>query len=191
MTDFLFSKDMFEQKSRDFTEELKECTPQFNEYFNERIQPCFGVKYDDKENQEMCLEALRSITINGRECFHNEGRFTDSYAYEWTYAGIVCAVHIGLPLLISLFIWVLMEMGNFSIKSFRRLPIPMIAKVYSTFYDWKFYNTKTGMGNEEEKKRWLKKIEDHKDLVNLSLITESGGEASFQFFFQERNERFC
>ena len=191
VTDFLFSKDMFEQKSRDFTEELKECTPQFNEFFNEKIQPCHRIKYDDKENQEMCLEALRSITINGRGCFHNEGRFTDSYAYEWTYAGIVCAVHIGLPLVISLFIWVLMEMGNFGIKSFRRLPIPMIAKVNSTYYDWKFYNTKTGMGNEEEKNRWLKKIEDHKDLVNLSLITESGGEASFQFFFQERNERFC
>ena len=106
---------------------------------------------------------------------------------EWLYAGIVATVHIGLPFAISLFIWVLMEMGHFGLKSFLRLPIPMVAKVYSTFCDWKLYNTKTGTGieNEEEKKKWLKKIEDHKDLVNLSLITESGGEASFQFFFQE------
>ena len=102
-------------------------------------------------------------------------------------AGIVAAVHIGLPFAISLFIWVLLEMGNFGLKSLFRLPIPMVAKVYSTFCDWKLYNakTRTGIESEEVEKKWLKKIEDHKDLVNLSLITESGGEASFQFFFQE------
>ena len=107
-------------------------------------------------------------------------------AYEWTYAGIVCAVHVGLPLVISVLIWALLERRTFGLKSFIRLPIPMIAKIYRTFCDWKLFNLKTGSGkeNEEEMKKWLKKLEDHEDLVNLSLITESGAEASFQFFFQ-------
>ena len=191
VTDVLFSRDMFKQQEKNFTRGLEKCTPQFNEQFNslinKTISPCYGIAFDDRYNQEKCLEALRTITTNGSSCFHNEERFTHLYAYEWLYAGIVAAVHIGLPFAISLFIWVLMEMGHFGLKSFLRLPIPMVAKVYSTFCDWKLYNTKTGTGieNEEEKKKWLKKIEDHKDLVNLSLITESGGEASFQFFFQE------
>ena len=82
VTDILFSRDIFTQQSKDFTQGLLYCTPRFNEHFNNTISTCYGIKFDDRDNQDKCLEALRSITTNGSSCFHNEERFTYFYAHE-------------------------------------------------------------------------------------------------------------
>ena len=140
-------------------------------------------------NKLACMTNLAEAKKTSDECFDNEQRFTNNT--DWRIAGAVCAAHCILPFLASFILWELIQVGQeCGWRSWLKMPIAFIAKARKFTLEKELYevyarddrntNDETQKKYEIEKKKCLDKIEEHENIVVLSLVVESSIEASFQ-----------
>ena len=140
-------------------------------------------------NKQACKSILAEAMKTHDQCFENEQRFTDNT--DWRIAGAVCAAHCVLPFLASFILWEIIQVGQkYECKSWTRLPIAFLTKLRKFMLEKKLYETharpdrnkneETQEKYEKDKKKCEDKIEDHENIVVLSLVVESSTEASFQ-----------
>ena len=183
-TDIKFSLEMYGNSQRNFGAELSKCHFKFDQKFDMAIEDC-----KMHFNKLACMSALAEAKKTSDECFDNEQRFTNNN--DWRIAGAVCAAHCLLPFLVSFILGALIQVGEAcSKKSWTKMPIEFTAKWQKFKLEKKLYenyaradrnkNTESHKKYEVEKKKCLDKIEDHENIVVLSLVVESSIEASFQ-----------
>ena len=190
-TDINFSMEMFEKINRNFTTELAECKQKLEPLIDDNVENC---KYDFGSQE--CYNSLKFAERKGRVCFETENRFHDPF--EWKLAGIVALIHVILPILFSLLIFIIssIQLREFSLSHF---PFPVFTKLRKVFLDWRLFNVLSNKedGKKTEGKRKIEAIMDelnnilimdeldrHQNIMNLALIIEASFEAGFQFWFQ-------
>ena len=183
-TDIDFSRQMYGNSMKNFAAELTQCQFKFEHYFEQAIQDC-KIQF----NKQACTEVLAVVKKTSEECFENEQRFTDNT--DWRIAGAVCTAHCLLPFLVSFILWELIQVGlPCGWKSWYKMPVAFSTKWRKYTLEKKLYETyaradrnknETTMKEYEmEKKKCLDKLEEHENIVVLSLVVESSIEASFQ-----------
>ena len=101
------------------------------------------------------------------------------------------ATHCILPFLASFILWELIMVGQeCGWRSWLKMPIAFIAKARKFTLEKDLYDVYAKAGRnenettykeyEKKKKECLDKIDDHENIVVLSLVVESSTEASFQ-----------
>ena len=183
-TDAIFSKDMLNQRNRNFSQETTACKNEFKLNFTKTIKEC-----QDLFNSTTCMESLRKAEKIGADCFEKEQRFRDiDNINEWSFAGVIGIVHCVLPIAMSLVLWTIYECGQSSSFSIFNLALPFVTKFKRFLCDLELYqlyaNKETEKEFETKKLRILNQISSHEHFVNMSLILEASLESSFQFFFQ-------
>ena len=187
-TDIRFSQDMFDQANRNFSQERKLCMKNFHDAYDEAFDGC-KINFTPTS----CMKSVRLVEKLGEECFENEQRFSDPS--DWSIAGTVSYLHCGLPILLAILIWEIIQIGReCGASSCFRLPLPFVTKVHKFLcdielfdnYSWPRRNddSATKKEYEDKKKNILKRAASIENIVNLSLIIEASVESSFQFFFQ-------
>ena len=187
-TDLQFTLYLFGQSERNFTAEIKECTPKFHSEFNMTKQFCEqGLSFDP----DKCLELVRGVKLIADECFVHDKRFENSS--DWKIVGIMSAFHCALPILVSIITWMFTSNWNLcNRRSLLTFPLPFVTKMYQFHYTKKLFKcyTKDRRGEEDRSNfelnrgKWMNKIRNHEAVVNLSLLIEASIESSFQFWFQ-------
>ena len=179
-TDVIFAVNMHQQSNRDFTADFIQCHGKFNEEFDQTIETC-----KNSFNKIECMKSVDLIKKSADNCFKDERRFTNPT--NWRIAGVVCAVHIGLPILTAFVIWTILlvqEKCSMDIlASLSKLPLPFVTKIFRFWYDWEMFEILTDRNKkdfEDRKKEAMKKSADHENVVVLSLVIEASIEASFQ-----------
>lgn len=182
--DAIFSRDMLNQTTRNFSQETTACKNEFELEFSKTIDEC-----QDVLNPTACMEKLRNAEKIGGACFEKEERFRDN-TKEWFIAGVIGIVHCVLPIAMSLVLWTIYECGQSTSFSIFNLPLPFLSKLKRFLCDMELYklyanrNKETEKDFEMKKMSILNKISSHEHIVNMSLILEASLESSFQFFFQ-------
>ena len=187
-TDIRFSLDMFDYSKRNFTQELSSCQVDFNIEFASTIVSCL-YNFDKLK----CVNSLAVVKKMAEDCFENKERFTDPN--DWRIAGNVSVTHCALPIIIGFILWGVLQIGyKCGLKSWRNIPFPFVTRWYRFLLDIELFKNyawpdrnkdkKTKAKYESTLKQCMEKLDDHDQIVNLSLIIESSVEASFQFFFQ-------
>ena len=100
VTDAWFTHDLIKQVTRNFTQEYMDCSKDFDHKFAHVSTLCPQLSGD-------CIHELRAVLRIGEDCINNQNRFEDSDSHEWMIAGIVSAIHCGLPIVFAVFIWLL------------------------------------------------------------------------------------
>ena len=183
-SDIKFSLEMYGNAGRNFAAEMTKCHSKFDQLIDLTIEDC-----KMHFNKLSCMAVLAEAKKTSDECFVNEQRFTDNT--DWRIAGAVCAAHCILPFLASFILWELIQVGQeYDWGSWTRLPIAFLTKWRKFMLEKKLYKTharadrnkneETQEKYEVDKKKCLDKIEDHENIVVLSLVVESSIEASFQ-----------
>ena len=183
-TDIKFSLEMYGNAGRNFAAEMTKCHSKFDQLIDLTIEDC-----KMHFNKLSCMAVLAEAKKTSDECFINEQRFTDNT--DWRIAGAVCAAHCILPFLASFILWELIMVGQeCGWRSWLKMPIAFIAKWRKFTLEKKLYevykradrnkNEKTQKKYETDKKMYTDKIEEHENIVVLSLVVESSIEASFQ-----------
>ena len=122
-------------------------------------------------------------------CFQNEKRFEDPH--DWKIAGIVCAIHVGLPILASILIWLIVQIQQrCSFETLFKMPLPPVSKGFKFWYEWSLFknNSRSDRNESKEKleeynkkkKEYMDESASHEHIVVLSLVIEASIEASFQ-----------
>ena len=115
----------------------------------------------------------------------------DMFGKSWRIAGAICVAHCVLPFLASFILWELILVDqDCGWKSWTKMPVTFAAKWRKFILEKKLYevyaredrntNAETKKKYETDKKKCLDKIEEHDNIVVLSLVVESSTEASFQ-----------
>ena len=125
---------------------------------------------------------MRNVTKLGENCFNREQRF--DIPLEWKTAGIITAVHLALPILMTFIIWLLQH--NFkicNIKAISTMPFPFVTKFVNFIFTIGLFSSYLS-GEEENETKWFEKIRKNEAIVNISHLIEATMESSFQFWFQ-------
>ena len=187
-TDIRFSLDMFNYSKRNFTQELSLCRLDFEVELSTTIYVC-----RDNFNKSNCINSLAVLKKIADGCFQNKERFTDPN--NWWIAGTVSATHCALPILVGFFLWGVVQICcKCDLKSWRNIPFPFVTRWYRFLLDVQLFKNYAWPDRNKDKateakyestlKECMEEMDDHDQIVNLSLIIESSVEASFQFFFQ-------
>ena len=132
-TDINFALNMHKQSNRNFTTDFIQCHGKFNEEFDQTIETC-KMSFDKKE----CMKSLDLIKKSADNCFKDEKRFENPN--DWRIAGVVCAVHIGLPIFTAFVVWtILLVQENCSRDILSKLPLPFVTKIFRFWYDWEMF----------------------------------------------------
>ena len=109
---------------------------------------------------------------------------------EWRVAAYISFIHCSLPIVSSIYIWAMLEWGEWSRSSFFRFPNPFFTQSYMFYCDCKLFNIlarpdrdedeERRQNYEEDKAMWEKKIDFYNNFVNLSKIIEATTESGFQ-----------
>lgn len=133
-TDVIFAMNMYYQSNRNFDADYVECHNKFNEEFDQTIETC-KMSFDKQE----CIKSIAVIQKRAGDCFEDERRFENRN--DWRIAGVVCTIHIGLPILTSLIVWAIFLVQEkcfrniLSSSSISKLPLPFVTKIFRFWYD--------------------------------------------------------
>ncbi len=189
-TDLQFSHFLLNQTSQNFSSMINECTPEFNVTINEVINSCQN-EFNSTRPME-CLNLLEKAKNLGDACFNRGQRFEEN-PEEWNKAGIIAALHVALPFVVSLGIWLIQNKCKiFSMDKLLKIPSPIIPKVYNFHYTRKLFGVYTWERNDDDSKswyehnknKWIEKIRRNEAVINLAHLIEATFEASFQFTYQ-------
>ena len=135
-TDVIFAVNMHQQSNRDFTADFIQCHGKFNEQFDQTIETC-----KNSFNKIECMKSLDLIKKSADNCFKDERRFKNPN--NWRIAGVVCAVHIGLPILTAFVVWTIVmvqeKCSRDIFASLSKLPLPFVTKIFRFWYDWEMF----------------------------------------------------
>ena len=135
-TDVIFAMNMYAQSNRNFDADFVQCQNKFNEEFDQTIEIC-RMSFDKKE----CMRSLDLVKKSADDCFKDEKRFENPN--DWRIAGVVCAVHIGLPILTSFVVWAILlvqdKCSRGILASLSKLPLPFVTKIFRFWYDWEMF----------------------------------------------------
>ena len=137
------------------------------------------------------IQVILGTTFYGLDVYTDINFSLEMFGKSWRIAGAVCIAHCVLPFLASSILWgMIMVNQDRSWKSWTKMPITFTAKCRKFLLKKKLYevyaredrnkDTETQKKYEVDKKKCLDKIEDHENIVVLSLVVESSIEASFQ-----------
>ena len=122
-TDIKFTLDMYSQSEHNFAESFYSCYEKFKGEFEQTIQTC-KLSFDKKA----CMDHLTFVKKRADGCFQAEDRFENPT--EWTFAGVVCTIHICLPTLAAFLVWAVLlikEKCRGSLSSIlAKLPLPSL-----------------------------------------------------------------
>jgi len=104
-TDTQFSSSMFQDFQKNFTKSTEDC----HQDFDNKLMDIF-IQCKRNFSKDKCLEALAIAEITGEECFNTGQRFEDRI--EWWNGGAISAIHIALPILYSILLWIYTELKN-------------------------------------------------------------------------------
>ena len=193
VTDVYFCLDKFRMAVSNFTRIRENCIqeipiPNSTDLKEDHFESIYHCKKNFSYHD--CEDTVKYLSKVG-DCYLLGDRFQD-YPDEWLNVGLVSSVHCVLPILYSIVIWIILEIHHLQLKSFLRLPLPLVAWIYKTYCDWKLYNflimkdtsEHTDRRRKEGQKKWKEESEKHDNIVNLASVIEAGTESSFQFFFQ-------
>ena len=143
-TDIKFTLDMYSQSEHNFAESFYSCYEKFKGEFEQTIQTC-KLSFDKKA----CMDHLTFVKKKADGCFQAEDRFENPT--EWIFAGVVCTIHICLPILAAFLVWAVLlikEKCRGSLSSiFAKLPLPFVTKTFTFWYDWEMYENYADPGN--------------------------------------------
>ncbi len=185
--DLNFTLFLFKQAGTNFASEISSCKPDFDSNFTETIKFCQR-EFDATE----CLILLDTVKTVGENCFNQEQRFISSPG-EWNTAGIISAIHCALPIVMTMFIWLIQNKFKICKKEkWLMIPFPFVSKVLNFHYTRKLFGVYTMDRNSDIKKflydiyknKLVEKLRINEAVVNLSHLIEATAESSFQFWFQ-------
>ena len=131
-TDVIFAMNMYAQSNRNFRAEFVQCHNKFNEEFDQTIETC-KMSFDKQE----CMKSISVIQKRADDCFEDERRFENPN--DWRIAEVVCAIHIGLPMLTGLVVWAILLVQENCFRgilySLSKLPLPFVTKIFRFWYD--------------------------------------------------------
>ena len=204
ITDIIFAGHLFNQINRNFAGESSICSLEFKQQFVNVSEICSTVSND-------CIANLRILAKGGENCLAKSNRF-DSGSNEWLFAGIVAAIHCGLPVLFAFLIWLFGIVGivkesvdKITWNKYERnsrellltrigrvlskLNIPIFTKLYAFISDVRLFK----MMRTDPKYRdnyWTsvkadieKELEENQFSINISMIAEAALESGFQVNF--------
>ena len=152
-TDIKFTLDMYSQSKRNFAESFISCFDKFKGEFDQTIQTC-KLSFDKKDCRDHLALSKKSADL----CFQAEDRFENST--EWNIAGVICTIHICLPIFAAFLVWAVLLIkgkcrGSISSK-FAKLPLPFVTKTFKFWYDWEKYENYANPGNNNNPSLTLK-----------------------------------
>ena len=181
---------MFQAPGRNFTAEYLNCTEPLDLLFDKASDAL------TRSNQTSLIGIIKKIEIQG-DCVEVADRFHGE-AGKWIEAGVVTSIHIVTPFIFMVVIWItiMVRIKRFSLE---KIPLPPVAKIYGTILNYKkFQNEKSDRDEtkwneakkivsnvyKDEKEKIQKKLEENETILNISTMTESALEATFQVNIQ-------
>ena len=173
-TDVDFVLEMLQHSRKNFTEIQHNCRTDFFLQLGKCNQICSIQR--ETEDLTGCYQSCETNANLARKCRQVRSRYEDLNVYKQN--ALFGLVHCLLP-----YLWIILA-SMYHIKRPKRLPIPIITRIYKIHLQRKNYEARSQQNFKDRVEQIEAEITEHEESVNLASIIEAATEATPQFFFQ-------